>query len=662
MQVSPTLDLVGDYSRFVITFFEVISASAPHIYHSALLLSPQTSITRGLYERYASPFARVVHGLPESWEPISASANLDDFEGYTAWSPCGKFIAISKRGSTEILDAVTLNPLKTFKSPHDSLDMGLSFTPDGRFLTQFGVMGLISWDVQTGGSLTPIEPRSLWFPKDAFSFAYSMDGKMIAVAFKVPLQNRKFGNRYHRSNLITIFDLFGTQIHTCNLPEERMISQIWAHGRCFRFATVNSSSITIWEIASTSPHELAEVESFPAPDDVIEEYHRMVFFPTLSRLAFILKLKVQIWDTKSSKLLLKPEASPEFPFDQIYTPHRSWCSFSLNGHFFACIAIAGVYVWKESPSGYILHQQFAFILPDDPVMGPCLSPDGESIIVPLPSTIHLWPTRDQILPPSNTPTGDNVEGDSVLAFSPNELFAAFARGSVVKILDLLSGDLLSATDTDMKISCLWMTQNAIVVVADGKFVSWSMPGENCGVKSEANGKDNTQTITLDCSSISETTRISVSPDLRRIAVSQSYLWQLNPLEIYDVFTGRCLGSVRTTASVTLPKFTLDGHQIRDAENPTHAWEIVEDSKSDAINLVPMTLGGTVRRPGLFPSHSSCGYEATDDGWVLSPTQKRLLWVPQRWRSDQWTYRTWSGRFLGLFYPELSDPVILEFLE
>src|ERR1700753_4082350 len=112
MQVSPTLDLVRDYSRFVISFFEVISASAPHIYHSALLLSPQTSITRRLYKQYTSPLARVIHGLPKSWEPISASANLDDFEGYTAWSPCGKFVAIAKRASTEILDGVTLNRLK----------------------------------------------------------------------------------------------------------------------------------------------------------------------------------------------------------------------------------------------------------------------------------------------------------------------------------------------------------------------------------------------------------------------------------------------------------------------------------------------------------------------------------------------------------------------
>ena len=357
MQVSPTIDLVRDYSRFVISFFEVISASAPHIYHSALLLSPQTSITRRLYKQYAYPFARVVRGLPESWEPISASANLDNFTGPTAWSPCGKFIAIAKRGSTEILDAATLNRLKTFKPPHDFFDSGLSFTPDGRSLTQFGYAGLINWDVQTGGSLSAIKSESSWFPQYSFSLTYSVDGKMIAVAYEDLLQVRKDGDGdddddddddsdddddddsddYYWENpgpiLIAIFDLFGTHIHTCRVPKEPLISQIWAHGQCFRFATTKSSSITIWEVACTSPHELAEVESLPIPDKVIGDYN-MLFFPPLSRLAltFTFKQTIQIWDAKSSKFLLKPEASPGLHFDQPYRPHRSWCSFSLSGH------------------------------------------------------------------------------------------------------------------------------------------------------------------------------------------------------------------------------------------------------------------------------------------------------------------------------------------
>src|ERR1700753_165368 len=85
IQVSPTLNLVEDYVRFVITFFEVIITSAPHIYHSALLLSPQTSITHEMYKNHASPLARVVRGIPDSWERVVATATLDDILFNAVW-------------------------------------------------------------------------------------------------------------------------------------------------------------------------------------------------------------------------------------------------------------------------------------------------------------------------------------------------------------------------------------------------------------------------------------------------------------------------------------------------------------------------------------------------------------------------------------------------
>jgi hypothetical protein len=68
MQASPTLDLVNDCFQFVTAFFEVISTSAPHIYHSAMPLSPRTSIVWKLYKPYANPLVRFVHGVPISWD------------------------------------------------------------------------------------------------------------------------------------------------------------------------------------------------------------------------------------------------------------------------------------------------------------------------------------------------------------------------------------------------------------------------------------------------------------------------------------------------------------------------------------------------------------------------------------------------------------------
>ena len=63
---------------------------------------------------------------------------------------------------------------------------------------------------------------------------------------------------------------------------------------------------------------------------------------------------------------------------------------------------------------------------------------------------------------------------------------------------------------------------------------------------------------------------------------------------------------------------------------------------------------------IFPL-SNHDYEVTDDGWVLSPSRKRLLWLPHRWRSKE-EHRRWDGRFLGLLDGQLAEVVILEFFE
>ena len=79
------------------------------------------------------------------------------------------------------------------------------------------------------------------------------------------------------------------------------------------------------------------------------------------------------------------------------------------------------------------------------------------------------------------------------------------------------------------------------------------------------------------------------------------------------------------------------------------WEIIQDGGSGAAELKLVRL--TVYLPEVLPWQSPRGHEVTDDGWVLSPTRKRLSWLPHRWRS-KWEYRVVSGLFLGLLHGEL----------
>ena len=69
MDVTSLLNTATDCLYFVTSFFEVISQSAPHIYHSALLLAPQSSIIQKLYgQETHSMVKRIVTGAPSSWD------------------------------------------------------------------------------------------------------------------------------------------------------------------------------------------------------------------------------------------------------------------------------------------------------------------------------------------------------------------------------------------------------------------------------------------------------------------------------------------------------------------------------------------------------------------------------------------------------------------
>ena len=131
------LDTAADCLRFVTEFFEVISQSAPHIYHSALLLTPQLSIIWKLYNQQIYSLARVVIGMPGSWDSCTATARTTDKVHHAAWSPCGQFIATGFLGMVLVQDSNTLERLSTLKPP-DSLSnylpVFLTFSPNGNLL------------------------------------------------------------------------------------------------------------------------------------------------------------------------------------------------------------------------------------------------------------------------------------------------------------------------------------------------------------------------------------------------------------------------------------------------------------------------------------------------------------------------------------------------
>jgi len=137
INVNTLLDTATDCLRFVTEFFEVISQSAPHIYHSALQFTPKLSIVWRLYSKHMhSQAARVVTGIPTSWDSCTASAGVAAGVPCAAWSPCGQSIVAAFGNTVQVQDSTILQRTSIF-TPPSQLSQGtchpalLTFSPDG---------------------------------------------------------------------------------------------------------------------------------------------------------------------------------------------------------------------------------------------------------------------------------------------------------------------------------------------------------------------------------------------------------------------------------------------------------------------------------------------------------------------------------------------------
>ena len=662
--------------------FEVISASAPHIYHSALVFAPQKSIVRGLYESYAHPFARVVHGLPTSWDTNTAAITRASNIDVVAWSPCDRFIAITWNvaDTIDVLDSVTLQRLQTLEfpqAPHTSTEhMAIVFSPDSRILTCFGQnptpdreLFVVSWDLQTGGVAGVI---GLEGPHEEItgtpSITYSANGKMIGVRCRYSIGG----------DAILVFDVVsGIYVHSHSPTSSfARTDDIWAHGESLRFITVDKEDITIWEVGFTSDAVPTEIETFSAPPDVYfddPEDMSVKFFPDPCRLAIKDGGEVMVWDVQNSHYLLR----------SMDTRFFSHMSFSSDGRFFACQTGGwDVYLWKESPTGYVLH---GILVHEGSISIPLLSRNGESIVMYGGFTIRLWHTKGLATPSPNFtsppfsfwthPFGflTHLFKASVrtfrswaepfrwadgfgLDFSPDGMLAVFAmlEGETVTVVDLKSGVPRLTIDTGMAVYGVRVIGNVIAAIggrrsanSGWKVITWDLPTGGCVPDSKATLKDSTRKTTLKGSTTGGVLCTSITPDFRHVTlVTADVHVGARYLYIYGGSTGKQLA--RHTLSGGTPEFAPGGRDL---------YFACED-KDDALRVG--SGGQLLQYPSKEnPWASSRGYWVTDDWWILDSDGKRLLMLPPRWQSPLGTDRVWKEQFLALLHVGLPEPIILE---
>ena len=652
IQETPTLDLANDCFRFVTGYFEIISTSSPHIYHSALVVAPKDSIVRKLYESHTHPFIRVVCGGPMLWDGTTAAATRPFSLESVALSPCDRFIAITWYNSrlVDVLDPVTLQRLQTLEIPQDVSTQSrvLVFSPDSRILTCTSGSCLrddlfvVSWDLQTGGVSSVIRwPAPGWDMYDLPSVTYSANGKMVGVSHFIRHSS------YKHSDIFICDVASGMLMHSYSLDNTVPLSNhIWIHGESLRFATADATTITVWEVQFTSGATPTEVETAPAPDGFSGESIVLQFLPDPSRLvfAYLDQERVLVWDVRNSIYLLEFAVAKSFP----------WTTFSSNGRFFACQVVGSTYLWKECPAGYTL----LGIVTSSGL--PLLAGNGESFVTYSGCTIQSWRTRKFTTTPSSILTqASRYPKYHILEFSPDERLAVVAKAdNTVTVLNLKSGVPQLTVDPSMDVYGVGVVGNAAVVIGSTKIVSWNLPAEDFVPNARVGVEGSSRTITLGDLRHDGVVSASISPDSRYIALA---VWGTPPdaghiaLHIYNASTGEHLGG-EVVVTVTL-RFSPDGRDVWCANGigQVEVWRVGDGQEvlkrlMDEVDMEHPPEGN--------PWGSSCGYRLTKDWWILGPDGKRLLMLPPPWQSYA-ADRVWKGQFLALLHRGLPEPVILE---
>jgi len=334
-------------------------------------------------------------------------------------------------------------------------------------------------------------------------------------------------------------------------------------------------------------------------------------------------------------------------------------TFSSDGHFFACsINGSDIYLWKESPTGYILQE---IIIPSTPHSKPLLSLNGQSVVVFGGQKVWLQQTKGFTTGPSRISTRATLHTEDFLVnFSPDLALAVVARkrDTTVMVLDLNFGVPWLTIDVDMKVYCLQVTKHTVLVVGDSNVIAWKLPTSDCIPNVMMSLKDSSWTTNLHDLLPGEDHFVrgaSISPDSCYVAIVQTFYGTgATFMSVHSMFTG--VGLMRSGFGLgRTPWFSPDGCNI---------WCI--GFNGHIHNKYTLGAGHGLRNVYGDPRHaaeellwaSSCGYQVTGDWWVLDPDGKRLLMLPPPWRSYD-VQRAWKGRFLVLLHCELLEPVILD---
>jgi len=307
-------------------FFEPINLSAVHIYHSALELSPLSSIVRRLYYHkghITSP--QVVSGTPYSWDNRVSISGISDWKSYV-WSPCSQFVAATTGNNVEIRDALSSELASTLTEANGHIGCGLVYSPDGCYLACLSNT-LIIWDIQTGGTVK----RNQYNKFHKGSIVWSLDGKTIGMT---------------NGSTVFIYDIASGVTLSPGTVQSSAKLHLWAHDKSFQIMAAGQDNqvftIEIFEVGS----DLTKIKSFCIKS---QEGSCKIgsFSPTTYRISILSLLQFHILDVQNSECLLEEVGD--------FGAH----CFSSDGTLSAASTNSSVHIWKYTSGHYTPWREFS---------------------------------------------------------------------------------------------------------------------------------------------------------------------------------------------------------------------------------------------------------------------------------------------------------------
>jgi hypothetical protein len=414
------LDVAKDCFQFLTKFFEVISVSAAHIYHSALELCPVSSIIRKLYyHQHIACSPKVVFGTPESWAQTIGISSKDRYNGLCIWSPCGRFVAAQTGKAVEIRNQLTLELITILQStemvPH--LTGPLAYSPDGLSIACASNTAIIIWDIQTGGVAKEIKCSA-----NNISLVWSSDGQVLCTVS--PEDQMSF--------IIHMYNISSGTASSPGTLRSRENPHLWMHNEAFWVMTIAQEicydPVHTFKVGST----LTKIQSFPPP---LSNIKISSFSPATHNISILANNGLHIVDIQKSKHLLDETG---------YLLSHS--CFSSNGNLFAASQGKTVDIWEYGSNHYTMWGGFQ--CPDVP-KSLQFSPTSLSILGHSGDILQVWHLHKD-------PTALQKKCQQYVGLSCSGAYivTAYNLGNTVTISNLLTQAPSQFINTDLGIESL----------------------------------------------------------------------------------------------------------------------------------------------------------------------------------------------------------------